>query len=91
MDRYFQIERLDLEPKARERLSKLLRAALVEGEIERGRVGEILGMSASGARKIIRLALDEELLDSPNERGPLALVFSSKILESYFPKLYSLS
>lgn len=91
IDRYLQIERLDLSPKDRERLSRLLRAALIEGELERGRAGEILGMSESGARVVIRLALDEGLLDSPSERGPLSLVLSSKTLESYFPKLYSLS
>jgi Fic family protein len=88
---YLQIERVDLKSKDRERLSKLLRAALIQGELERGCVGEILGMSDSGARKVIRLALDESLVDSATDRGPLSLVFSSKTLESYFPKLYSLS
>jgi Fic family protein len=88
---YLQIERVDLAPKARERLAKLLKAALREGELERGRAGEILGMSESGARVIIRLALQEGLLDSPTNKGPLSIVFSSKTLESYFPKLYSLA
>jgi Fic family protein len=91
IDSYFQVERVDLPPKDRERLSRLLRAALLEGELERGRVGEILGMSKSGARVVTRLALSEGLLDSPSARGPLSLVFSSKTLESFFPKLYSLS
>ena len=88
MDRYLQIERLDLSSRDRERLSRLLRAALVEGQIERGRAGEILGLSGTVARQIVRLALHEELLDSPSEKGPLSLVFSSKTLETYFPKLY---
>jgi Fic family protein len=88
---YLQIERVDLAPKDREKLSKLLKAALLEGELERGRVSKILGMSESGPRPLIRLALQEGLLDSPTERGPLSLVFSSKTLESYFPKLYSLT
>ena len=84
---YLQIERVDLPSKDRQRLAKLLKATLIEGELERGRAGEILGMSESGARSIIRLALHEGLLDSPTEKGPLSLVFSSKTLESYFPKL----
>jgi Fic family protein len=88
---YLQIERVDLPSKDRQRLAKLLKATLIEGELERGRAGEILGMSESGARSIIRLALHEGLLDSPTEKGPLSLVFSSKTLESYFPKLYSLA
>ncbi len=91
IEAYLQIERVDLPSKKRERLAKLLKAALIEGELERGRAGEILGMSESGARTIIRLALQEGLLDSPTEKGPLSLVFSSKTLESYFPKLYSLT
>lgn len=88
---YLQIERIDLAPKERERLYKLLKAALLEGELERGRARKILGMSESGARTIIRLALQEGLLDSATEKGPLSLVLSSKTLESYFPKLYSLT
>jgi Fic family protein len=88
---YLQIERVDLRSKDRQRLAKLLKAALIEGDLERGRAGEILGMSESGARTIIRLALHEGLLDSPTEKGPLSLVFSAKTLESYFPKLYSLA
>jgi len=91
IDRYLQIERVDLQPKDRERLSRLLRVALIEGELERGRAGEILAMSDSGARVVVRLALEEGLLDSPSNKGPLSLVFSSKTLESYFPNLYSLS
>jgi len=87
---YLQIERVDLASKDRERLSKLLKAALLEGELERRRASEILGMSESGARVIIRLALKEGLLDSPTDKGALSLVLSSKTLESYFPKLYSL-
>lgn len=88
MDRYLQLERLDLSSRDRERLSRLLRAALVEGQIERGRAGEILGLGGTVARQIVRLALHEELLDSPSKKGPLSLVFSSKTLETYFPKLY---
>ncbi len=63
-------------------------SALLEGQIERGRVGQIVGLSGSWARRIIRLALREGLLDSPSEKGPLSLVFSSKTVESYFPNLY---
>jgi hypothetical protein len=47
-----------------------------------------VGLSGSWARRIIRLGLGEGLLDSPSEKGPLSIVFSSKTLESYFPKLY---
>jgi Fic family protein len=88
MQRYLHLEALDLDAKTRDRLARLLKAALVDGEIERGRVGEIVGLSSTSAREIIRLSLKEQLLDSPSEKGPLCLVFSSKTLESYFPKLF---
>jgi hypothetical protein len=88
IDHHLQFELVKLAARDRERLSRLLRAALLEGEIERGRVGQIVGLRHSSARQIIRLALDEGLLDSPSEKGPLSLVFSSATLESYFPKLY---
>jgi Fic family protein len=88
IDHYLQFEQIKLTARDRERLSRLLRAALLEGEIERGRVGKIVGLSGTSARQIIRLALNEGLLDSASEKGPLSLVFSSKTLESYFPKLY---
>jgi Fic family protein len=88
IERHLQFEELQSSAKARGRLSRLLKAALVEGEIDRGRVGEIVGLRGTAAREIVRLALREGLLDSQTERGPLSLVFSAKTLESYFPQLY---
>lgn len=88
IERYLQFEATELKPKTSERLVRLLKAALIEGEIDRGRVGKIIGLRGTAAREIIRLALREGLLDSQTEKGPLSLVFSAKTLESYFPKLY---
>lgn len=88
IERYLHLEVLDLEAKTRDRLARLLKSALIEGEIERGRVGEIVGLSSTSSRDIIRLAIKEQLLDSASEKGPLSLVFSSKTIESYFPKLF---
>jgi len=88
IDHYLQFDQIKLAARERARLSRLLRAALLEGEIERGRVGEIVGLRGTSARQIIRLALNQGLLDSPSPKGPLSLVFSSRTLESYFPKLY---
>ena len=88
IERYLQFETLALKGTTRDRLARLLKAALVEGEIERGRVGEIVGLSSTASREIIRLAVREDLLNSASEKGPLSLVFSAKTLESYFPQLY---
>jgi Fic family protein len=88
IERYLRFEALKINSKNRERLERLLKAALIEGEIDRGRVSEIVGLRGTAAREIVRLGLREGLLDSQTERGPLSLVFSSKTLESYFPQLY---
>jgi Fic family protein len=88
IEKYLHFELAEISDRQRERLWRLLRAALLEGEIERGRVGEIVGLSGTMAREIIRLALRHELLDSPSPKGALRLVFSAKTLESYFPQLY---
>lgn len=88
IDRHLQFELVHLGGREQQRLSRLLRAALLEGRIERGRVAEIVGLRGTAARQIIRLALGEGLMDSPTEKGPLSIAFSSKTLESYFPKLY---
>ncbi len=88
IDHYLQFEQLRLSSRERERLARLLKAALREGEIERGQVAEIVGLRGTSARQIIRLGLAEGLLDSASEKSALRLVFSAKTIESYFPKLY---
>jgi Fic family protein len=88
IERHLQFEIPALKPKTRDRLARLLKAALTEGAVERGRVGEIVGLRGTAAREIIRMALKEELLDSQTEKGPLLLLFTAKTLESYFPQLY---
>jgi Fic family protein len=89
IDRYLQFEALHLSGRRRERLAKLLRAAVIDGAVERGRVAEIVGLSPTASREIIRLGLEEELLDSPSPKGPLSVVFSAKTLDAYFPKLFT--
>ncbi len=88
IERYVHFELLYLKTRTRDRLSRLLKAALIEGQIDRGSVPEIVGLSGTPAREIIRIAIKEELVQSPTERGPLSLVFSAKTIESYFPQLY---
>jgi Fic family protein len=88
IDRHVRFELVKVSGRNQERLSRLLKAALIEGQIDRGRVGEIVGLRGTAARQVIRLAVSEGLLDSPSEKGPLSIVFSAKTLESYFPRLY---
>jgi Fic family protein len=88
IEHYLQFETLSIPLRIRERIFRLLKAALCEGEIDRGRVGEIVGLRGTSAREVIRIALADELIDSPSPKGPLSIVFSAKTLESYFPQLY---
>jgi Fic family protein len=88
IDRFLQFEKIDLAARDREHLSRLLKTALIEGEVERGNASKILGLGSTAARKILRLAVDQGLLESSTEKGPVSLVFSANTLESYFPKLY---
>ena len=70
IERHLQFGVLHRKPRDRERLSRLVKAALFEGEIERGKVGRIVGLSDRAARNLTNMALKEGLLDSPSEKGP---------------------
>jgi Fic family protein len=88
MERHLQFDLVHLEARERERLTRLLKAALFEGEIPRGRVGEIVGLKPSASRAVIQLAEQEGLMNSASPKGPLALRFTSQHLDSYFPQLF---
>jgi hypothetical protein len=38
---------------------------------------------------IIRRALDEGLVSSSSEKGPLRIAFPQKVLDAWFPKLFT--
>ncbi len=73
----------------RERIAKLLRALLVEGELPRGAVQTLFGLKSTVSREIIQTCFTHDLVCSPSPKGPLRLAFNSKVLETYFPKLFS--
>jgi Fic family protein len=87
ISRYLQFEALHI-LKHREQLDKLLRAILVAGEVERGRVPEIVGRKGTVSREVISLGLEEGLLVTTGPKGPLRLAFPAKVLNSYFPNLF---
>ncbi|MCF6312662.1 MAG: hypothetical protein L3J39_09455 [Verrucomicrobiales bacterium] len=89
MESYFRFVRLDLPSRMRERLARLLKSLIVEGEIGRGSVGGILGLKGTATREVIRKALDEGLVVSDTEKGALRIAFPSKVVESYFPHLFA--
>ncbi|MGH8446782.1 MAG: Fic family protein [Solimonas sp.] len=72
------------------RAAALLKAAMFSGPQERGRVGEIVGLSARRGQSITQECLADGLLHSPSERGLLYPKFPMYALAYLFPSLYPL-
>lgn len=89
IESYFRFVRLDLDSRMRERLARLLKVLVMEGEIARGGVSDILGLKGTAAREVIRKAADEGLVGSYTEKGPLRVSFPNKVVEYYFPNLFT--
>lgn len=66
----------------------VLREIFFRGEIARGEVSRIVGVSARTAQKHIGELLAKRLVVSPSPKGPLRLEFPSEAAGSYFPNLY---
>jgi hypothetical protein len=66
----------------------LLREALYEGELERGRAAELTGYKERQARTILKALLDKKLLVSNTPKGLVRLNFPLDVVEAWFPQLY---
>jgi Fic family protein len=84
---YFQAEMSHLGKDA-ESIMRVVRALVDEGEFPRARVQDITGRKETFCRRIIRLGLEEGLIESPGPKSQLRIAFPAKVLEGYFPKLY---
>lgn len=89
IETYLHFTRTDLDPRLRNSLVKLLTELSLKGEIPRGAVPAILGLKGTATREIIRKALDEGLACSTTEKSPLRIAFPDKVVESYFPQLFT--
>jgi len=87
VERYFQFQALHLK-RYREELMRVVRTLVDEGEIPRARVQEITGKAATVSVEIIKLGLEEGLLETPSPKGPLRAAFPAKIHEFFFPQLF---
>jgi len=72
----------------RREVAKVLRAAAIEGEIARGEVARLIGMSERTGRDVLRGLLEEGLLVATSERGPVRLGFPAHAAGYLFPGLY---
>ena len=75
------------EPLRRE-VIPVLRTVATEGEVGRGRVFEIIGMSERTGREVMKSLLEEGLLVSDSERGLVRLGFPAHAAGIWFPNLY---
>lgn len=67
---------------------RLLRDVFLRGEIPRGEIPSVLGMSERSARRLVSPLLEENYLVSDSEKGPVRLGFPSSAVGYYFPQLY---
>jgi len=70
------------------RVFLLLREVLLRGEVERGEAARIVGTRERKARKILALAVQAGLLKSDSPKRPVRLALPSKVLDTYFPRLF---
>ena len=87
VERYFQFQALHLR-RYREELMRVVRTLVDEGEIPRARVREITGKGATISVDIIKLGIDEGLIETPSAKGMLRPAFPAKVHEFYFPQLF---
>jgi len=87
VERYFQFETLHLKL-YREELMRVVRTLIDEGEIPRARVQEITGKGATVSAEIIKLGLQEGLVESP--RVPCSQASRPRSWSSIFPNCSSI-
>lgn len=66
----------------------LLREALLAGEVQRGRAGEITGYGERMARNVVSELITKGYLQSGSSRKPLVLSFPIDAVDRWFPRLY---
>jgi Fic family protein len=86
IDQYVRLESGlgDLAP----RVSLLLREALYRGEFPRGEAGRIAGSGERTGRTALAAALDAGLLKSTTPKSPVRIALPTKVLGTYFPRLF---
>lgn len=66
----------------------VLRAILYRGELERGEVSEIMGVSERTARRITSSLIESGALKSSSSRAPLLLAFPATLASRWMPGLF---
>lgn len=69
--------------------SALLKAALLEGEVQRGKAAILTGYQSRQARSILKRLIEKGLLTSSSPKGPVRLAFPVVAAEQWFPRLWA--
>ena len=67
---------------------QVLEAVLFRGELPRGDVPELLGVSERSARRVVSALLEKEVLVSESTRAPLFLRFPATLASRWMPGLF---
>lgn len=67
----------------------LLREAVLAGEFERGKAPSLTGYEVRQARTVLNTLIDAGYLVSPTTRSPVRLGLPIKVVERWFPRLYT--
>jgi len=67
---------------------RMLREAMLSGEVPRGRAGEITGYGERMARNVVSDLLKKGYLESAGPRAPLVIAFPIDAVDRWFPRLY---
>ena len=67
---------------------QVLEAILYRGELPRGDVASLLGVSDRQARRITSALIDQEVLTSQSSRAPLHLTFPARLASRWMPGLF---
>lgn len=87
---YVKVHHSALDARMQERLIRLFRCLCLEpADVPRGRIAEVLNVSATTATAVIKTAETLGLVTSDSPKTPLRLRFPAEVAEFYFPGLYS--
>ncbi|MBP9865856.1 MAG: hypothetical protein KBC91_05590 [Candidatus Omnitrophica bacterium] len=61
---------------------------LLRGELPRGEVEVLLGISARSARRVVSALMERQVIASDSIRSPLRLAFPTNVTDRWLPGLF---
>jgi len=67
---------------------KILSTLILQGELERGDVAELLNTGERSAQRVTKILLDQGIIKSQSTRAPLHLAFPASLASRWMPGLF---